>query len=216
MWVAKIKLKHDCVLGNRCEKYNVSLLAFSPVAFKEKDKIVTQSFHCMFGQPKDIDAFYNDLKKDKEVVKIERKKNMFFLIEKADNKTVGFFTQKLVLIKPILIDTKGYEYYEIGSWEKSELSEYIKKTKSKIPQTELLKLTNSKIDNIFFPKMMPDLTDKQKQAIELAIKSGYYESPKKISLRQLAKQSKLSLSTYQQHLSTAERKLLPNILSQTN
>ena len=69
------------------------------------------------------------------------------------------------------------------------------------------------MESIVFPKVMPNLTDKQKNAIELAIKSGYYESPKRISLRQLAKQSKLALSTFQQHLSAAERKLLPNIYS---
>ncbi len=131
MWVAKIKFKHNCILGNRCEKHNVSLLIFSPTAFFEKNKTLTSSFHCMFGEKKNIDAFYNDLKKDKDVVKIERKKNMFFLIEKSDNKAVGFFTSKIIQIKPVVINTHGDEFWEIGSWEKNELSEFIRKTRKK-------------------------------------------------------------------------------------
>ena len=51
--------------------------------------------------------------------------------------------------------------------------------------------------------------EKQKQAIELAIKRGYYTSPRKISLQELAKISKLSFSTFQVHLRKAEEKLIP-------
>ena len=59
---------------------------------------------------------------------------------------------------------------------------------------------------------MPNLTQLQKQAIELAIQQGYYRTPRKIDLRKLARIMNLSLSTYQQHLRAAEEKLIPNIL----
>ena len=55
----------------------------------------------------------------------------------------------------------------------------------------------------------PELTEKQKQAMNLAIKQGYYNYPRKISIEQLAKLSKLSFSTFHAHLRKAEQKLLP-------
>jgi predicted DNA binding protein len=55
----------------------------------------------------------------------------------------------------------------------------------------------------------PELTDKQKTAIELAIKNGYYEYPRKIELKKLAKIMKVSYSTYQAHLRKAEKSLIP-------
>jgi predicted DNA binding protein len=46
-------------------------------------------------------------------------------------------------------------------------------------------------------------------AMELAIKNGYYHSPRNISVEQLAKLAKLSFSTFQVHLRKAEEKLIP-------
>ena len=59
--------------------------------------------------------------------------------------------------------------------------------------------------------MLPDLTKKQKQALELAINNGYYDYPKKITMEKLAKLMKISYSTYQQHLKTSESKIMPSI-----
>ena len=74
---------------------------------------------------------------------------------------------------------------------------------------QLLSIQNKKIKSISAIKVAPELTEKQKQAIELAIKRGYYTSPRKISLQELAKISKLSFSTFQVHLRKAEEKLIP-------
>ena len=78
---------------------------------------------------------------------------------------------------------------------------------------ELLKFKKQKIRNISIVGVLPELTDKQKEVLELAIKSGYYDYPRKIELRDLAKQLKISLSTYREHLRIAERKVMPNLLN---
>ena len=56
---------------------------------------------------------------------------------------------------------------------------------------------------------MPKLSDKQKEVIQLAVKRGYYEFPRKVNLNDLAKELKLSKPTLQQHLRTAEKKVVP-------
>jgi len=213
MWIAKIRYKHDCILGNRCEKFKVSLQSFAFSVFKQNGKTVASSMHYMSGDSENIDEFVRGLKKDKNVIKLERKGDMFFLIEKADIKAVAFYTPKIIFVKPVLMDHKGYETWEIGSWEREEVSRFVNGVKKRINDFKLIKFHHVNIDNVFFPRLMPDLTSKQKRAIELAVQEGYYQSPRKVGLRELAKIMGVSLATYQQHLSAAEQKLIPNMLA---
>ncbi|MBS3086337.1 helix-turn-helix domain-containing protein [Candidatus Pacearchaeota archaeon] len=212
MWIAKFIIKHDCILGNRCEKFKVVLQSVNFSTFKEKGKVVTSSMHYISGDPKNIQNFIKDLKKDKKVIKLESKGNIFLLLENAKEKAVAYHNPKIIFIKPVLIDEKGYETWEVGSWEKEEISKFIEKVEKNFPYFKLLKFNTINLDNVFFPKLLPNLTDKQKRAIELAIKNGYYENPRKTDLRKLAKTMGLSLATFNQHLRAAERKLIPDLL----
>ena len=72
---------------------------------------------------------------------------------------------------------------------------------------EIFSLKKEKISNISVTNIKPNLTDKQKNAYDLAVKQGYYEYPKKTEIRKLAKITGLSSSTFQQHLRNAEKKL---------
>jgi predicted DNA binding protein len=212
MWVAKFIIKHDCILGNRCEKFKIILQGSNPSVYREKGKIVSSSMHYMSGEPDKINEFVKDLEKDKKVIKVERKGDMFFLLEKSEENAVRFFTPKILFTKPVLIDKQGFETWQIASHERKEIENFLGKVEKHFDNYKLLKLKETKIDNVFFPRLMPNLTELQKRAIELAIQNGYYKTPREIDLRKLAKLMSLSLSTYQQHLRAAEEKLIPNIL----
>ena len=214
MWIARIRYNHeDCILGPRCKKFKVSLQSTVFSIWKEKGKILTSSMHLMSGE--DMDGFIDDLKKDKEVISVERKGDMFLLLEKAAVKAVQYYTPKLIFIKPVLQGKDGYEEWEIGSWQKETVSKFVNGAKKQADDFKLIKFTNENINEVFFPKLIPNLTTKQRLAVELAIENGYYDSPRKIELRQLAKKMKISLATYQQHLRVAEHKLIPNALYHT-
>jgi len=213
MWIVKIKYKHNCILGNRCEKFKVTLQSTVFSVFKEKGKFVSSSLHYISGEKDNIETFIKDLEKEPKVVRLEMKGSMFLLIEKADNKVVKYYTPKIIFIKPVLMDKQGWETWEVGSWEKQEVSNFVSKIKKDIPAAQLLKFSQTNLDQIFFPRLMPDLTEKQKRALELAQEEGYYQTPRRIDLRKLAKLMKISLATYQQHLRAAEEKLIPNMLS---
>lgn len=213
MWIAKIKLRHDCILGNRCRNFKVNLQSVAFSVYKEKGTTVSSSMHHLSGDEKSIDLFVKDLQQDKKVISLERKRDMFLLLEKADKKAVSHHTPKIIFVKPVLIDMQGFEHWEIGSWDKSEISKFVNDVKKEISDFKLLKFVNVKIDNVFFPKLMPGLTSKQKRAVDLAISEGYYKNPRMTDLRELARLMKISLSTYQQHLRAAEEKLIPNALS---
>ena len=211
MWLAKIRYKHDCILGNRCQKFRITLQSVAFSVFKEKNKIVSSSLHYMSGEKHD--EFVADLEQDSKVIKLERKGNTFFLLEKAKDKVVKHYNPKIILIKPVLMDKEGYETWEIGSWEKEVVNKFVQETKKDIPSLKLLYFKQTHLDQIFFPRLLPDLTEKQKRALDLAIEEGYYHTPRKIDLRKLAKIMKISLATYQQHLRTAEEKLIPNLIN---
>ncbi len=213
MWIAKIKYRHNCILGNRCKKFNVTLQGVALSVFKENKKTITSSMFYISGDELNIDKFIKDLKKDSNVLKLERKGNTFLLLEKTKEKAIKYFNPKIMFVKPVLIDKSGYEYWEVSSWEKKEVADFVNNIKKDIKDFKLLKFVNTKIDNVFFPRLMPNFTSKQKSAIELAIENGYYKTPKKTSLRKLAKLMNISLATYQQHLRVAEEKLIPNAIS---
>jgi len=63
----------------------------------------------------------------------------------------------------------------------------------------------------FILDVVPSITWKQRQALDIAIKHGYYDYPKKTDLRELAKIMKVSYATYQAHLKKAEKRLLPRL-----
>lgn len=212
MLIAKFIIKHDCILGNRCEKFKVILQSSNPSVYREGGKIVSSSMHYMSGESDKINEFIKDLSKDKKVISLERKGDMFFLLEKSEEKAVQFFTPKILFTKPVLMDKQGFETWEIASYERKEIETFLGKVEKHFDNYKLLKLKETKIDNVFFPRLMPNLTELQKRAIELAIQQGYYKTPREIDLRKLAKLMDLSLSTYQQHLRVAEEKLIPNIL----
>jgi predicted DNA binding protein len=58
------------------------------------------------------------------------------------------------------------------------------------------------------------LTEKQQEAVSLAFRLGYFDTPRKVSADELAKKLGLSSSTLAVHLRRAERRLLSEMLNE--
>lgn len=56
------------------------------------------------------------------------------------------------------------------------------------------------------------LTDRQREAMDLAIRRGYFETPKDVTGRDLADAMGISATAFHEHLRTAERKLLTRLI----
>ncbi len=78
----------------------------------------------------------------------------------------------------------------------------------------LEKIKQTKLDDIYYTRLMPHLSSQQKTAITLAFEEGYYNWPKRTNFQVLAKRMKVSVSTYREHLKKAEQKILPNLIKQ--
>jgi predicted DNA binding protein len=218
MWVTKLTWKHDCMVGNRCKKHNVSATGYPLETYEEKGKRYHTYFKVLNGRDENIIAFVEDLKKDKRVLEVEFEGNTVFFrtyynIDELVPTT--FYHKKIFFVKPIVVDTQGVEHWELASWKKEYLSDFILNTQKSTEGLEffkVLKIEQTKITDVFFPHAMPLLTKGQKNALELAYKEGYYSFPRKIELQKLAKIAKVSLPTFREHLMKAEERLMPNLI----
>jgi len=218
MWVVKVKIKHDCTIASRCKKFKVTAFSWDLLPFEKDKKFYTYQMHHLVGKEENIKAFIEDLKKDKRIEHLEVEKNIVFLLEVRSKKEIpsSFYNLQMFYVKPVLVDTEGYEVWELASPDRSVLTEFVidlQKVKGDF-EVKILKLGKTKLSDVYYPRITPKLTEKQKRAIELAIKHGYYSVPKKVDLKNLSEIMGVSLSTFQEHLRKAETKLIPDLLKE--
>lgn len=209
MWTAKVKFSEEgTLIGSKAIKYGINLFGF-PLSYSyEKDCVVVQIAGTILGNEEDKKNFIKDLKKEKRVLNLEFNENFFIGTIKEPSYAKVLYNKNIIHLIPALISDKGYEIINIASFDKEILVKAINIIEKNL-EGEILSLEQKKVKSISITKMHPELTDKQKGAIELAIKNGYYEVPRKTSIVKLAKISNLSFSTFQVHLRKAEKKLMP-------
>lgn len=215
MWITRLKIKHDCTIGNRCKKFNCISYSLSLNNWIDKNYYYTSQRHTIEGDKKNIDKFIKELKEDKRIINLEISKNTVFFVEKRKKGEIpsSHYNPKMFFVKPVFVDRNGYEYWEMASWEKEVLMKFISDLKKeKNVELTLEKFQNVKLDTIYFPKIMPKLSNKQREAYQLAVENGYYKFPRKVGLEILAKIMKVSVSTFQEHLRKAEEKIIPSYI----
>lgn len=213
MWITRVKIKHDCIIGNRCKKFGVTTTGTPFNVFVEKGITYSPQIQTLHGNQENINEFIKDLKKDKRVTNLEVEGNTIFLIEVRKEKIPATFHHvKLIFVKPVFVDKEGYEYWEVASWKKSILTEFITNIEKEIKNIEVLKIEQTKLTDIYFAHLLPKLTVNQRRVIELAFENGYYAWPKRTDLGELSKLMKVSVPTFREHLKRAEEKLMPDLI----
>ncbi len=211
MWVARIKFStKGTLIGSRAEKYKIVLYGY-PVSFvKDKEWIKVNVVGRIIGEDNDVKRFAEDLKRQERVIHLEINNNFLVATIKEPEFLKCVYNENIFHVSPTVISHEGHELLNIASFNRKLLEKTYKALKNN--SSELLSIENKKISSISIMRMSNELTAKQRAAIELAIKHGYYSSPRKISVEELAKISKLSFSTYQVHLRKAESKLMPQLI----
>ena len=210
MWKAVFEGKHKtCILAPLCKKYKITDFVYLVNAWEEKDSFYYSEAHILQGVEENKKKFVKDLKK--QVLKLERKGNFILTLEKKPNWMAAYmplWDKRIIQTKPVIQKTDGTEHWEMACWDKQPLMQILERLPKEF-EIKLKSITQTKIDEIFLPHFMPKLSDKQKNTIELAVKRGYYEFPRKVNLNDLSKELKISKSTVQQHLRVAEKKIIP-------
>ena len=209
MWVAKLKVSSErTLIGIKGPKYSVDIFGFPLSYFYTKDWIIVNIIGIIFGKDENKREFLRDLKKEKRVVNFEINDDFFIGTIKEPIYTKAFYNSDIIYVAPIHISNEGFQLITIGAFKREPLMSFIKIMERKY-KSNLISIQQKKIKSISIAKIRPELTKKQRGAMELAIKNGYYHSPRKTDVKELARVSGLAFSTYQVHLRKAEEKLIP-------
>lgn len=211
MWRLKLKLdSFKQLLGNFAYECQVSMTGYPLSYYKDKNHLYLISSGLVFGEEKKKKNLFKKLKKSKDVIKIERSEDFIISITRQPLFTEPVYDPKIIRPTPAIINKKGYTIWDLASFERKVLEKVLKFAEKEIG-AKIISFKKEKISNISFTKLLPELTKKQKKALEIAINNGYYNYPKKINMEKLAKIMEVSYSTFQAHLKKAEGKVIPNI-----
>ncbi len=218
MWVAKMKFWHKNSLAiEAAKKFNVTILAFPLNTVIDEKTVHLTAGHLVIGDKKGKEKYFQFVKKQPKYKNVEIEGDFVVYAYEAPVKETHlqmYFTPEIFFIKPVTVKPDGYEYIEFGSWDKKNLTNFMKKVKKWLKIYDF-SIKKDKVTDIYLPHLMPKLTEKQKNAVSIAYQQGYYEYPRKTNIERLSKTMKVSPSTFQEHLRKAEEKLMPFILENT-
>ncbi|EMA31543.1 Bacterio-opsin activator HTH domain-containing protein [Halobiforma lacisalsi AJ5] len=125
------------------------------------------------------------------------------------------FEEYNCLYQPPTIHRHGWEHYTVIAFDEGDVRALLRDleadrdidvlSKTAVAEQTIPHSMLAPVDQLF-----EDLTERQLAALRLALESGYYEQPRKTSLRELAERTSVARSTYEEHLRKAENKLLTN------
>lgn len=210
MWIGKFQIRHDDWILDKTLKFQLTATGIPLNSYKKGGKQYHTGMVFVRGSEKNKHRFIESLKKDKRIKDLKVNGNQIFVLIEGDDHISPLMPKELFFIKPVYFE-KGYEYWDIGSWEKKIIFDFYEKIR-KLAEVKILLIKKSE-PAIFIQHAVPKLTKKQRYAIEQALEHGYYEYPRKISVEELAEKLGQRRTTFQEHLRKAEGKIM-NVLLQ--
>lgn len=128
---------------------------------------------------------------------------MFIDWEDTPCKLIDILFSLNIIIKELRADKNGWRL-QILFPEKQTISEFYKTTKKENINITLQKINNQYLTN---GRRKADLTPKQKEVLELALKNGYFDIPRKITTKELSDMVDISDTAISQRLRRAMKKL---------
>jgi len=216
MWILRFREKHiGCAYSPKCKKYGVSDEVYPITNYVKGGKICLTSLHLPKGKEKDVRAYVNALKRDGKVRQLEERGPLFYTLvaEPAEKKWVrSWYNPEIFYVAPIVQDSDGYETVYVASWDKGALGAMLQGMQENpdvYAELAVYAFKQATPDDIFVSRLVPKLSEKQRDALYLALEAGYYSFPRKADLKDLAKATRVSIPTFQEHLRRAEVKVMP-------
>ncbi len=218
MWVAKFRLrdKQD-IYTPSCEKYKIEFFACPYTNFIKDNRINLIVGGVISGSEENKKRFLNDIKRDKRVKSIEMHHDFIIihaehaLSREAKAEIRIFYNPQYIRVKPVHVASDGWEYWEVACLDRDELNKLVQAAREHY-QGRLFSLKKENLKSVASLELAPHLTEKQSESIKIAFKEGYYYYPRNLTLPELAKISKKSYSTFQEHLRKAESKIIDYFL----
>ena len=220
MWYLKYKYKHsDCIYVDKLKELNLNGYFYYLGEYVKGRYVYTSAMIQLIGEEKAIKKYIRYLKNHKDIIRFEVYENILFILAKHKKELSLYeavYSPILIYPAPAYLNKEGFEVIEVASWDRKAIEILIKSIEKNKTTTyfEILQFRQRKLDDIYVSKLLPKLAEKQKQAITLAFKNGYYNFPRKINLDKLAEASKVSKQTFRENLRKAEAKIIPKFISE--
>ncbi len=206
MWIARFKVWHDSIIAPITEGLAVTATVYYLNVFKKGAKLYHNKVVVFTGSEwqKAVTKFQKIFKY--EVLEVDENKCFFRVPELKAFHTI-VLSSEVFLTQPIVFKG-GFQYWEVASHDKKAIQSvyaHIKRAKGKV---EILSLTRSKHIVFAAEPLIGRLSDKQRDAFQLAYTSGYYDVPRKKSLEEIAKTANVPYTTFRERLQRAEAILM--------
>lgn len=219
--IVELELTHDCFCTDVPEKMKdgrIKLLAYT-------GSTPHTVYHLFEVKSPELNKALEMIKKHPRVreMQILRKNDNLAEIhvgaDKDPSTTKALLKSKSIFIEPAIYEG-GLEKLVLMAPSDESFREFLGhldstfdvrlKSKRYLKENEKLNLDLFRSSGFLKLKAAADLvTDRQLEAFQLASKNGYYDEPKRISIRELAEMSGISEAAFSELLRKAEKKLLP-------
>lgn len=222
MWLLKIKVYDETgTFSQIARKYQIPIYGYM-INYFSKGGYAYFNLAIFLNCNEKIKALIlNELTHNKRVHKIEDQGNFIIcqlrITENLETKRQAslFYNPSLIQVKPFLTNNDGWEELEYASFDREPLEKILSISEKSFKQ-KIIYLKQSKIQNLGVLKLFPELTNKQREILDLAINNEYYSYPRKTDIKKLSKTHNISYSTFQEHLRRAENKLMPFMAKKQN
>ncbi|MEM4633636.1 MAG: helix-turn-helix domain-containing protein [Candidatus Anstonellaceae archaeon] len=188
----------------------------SPVVYlskKNSDLDYSLIWHVGASSPSELEEYLKYVKNNPKTIRLQilekgRNNAVILLRFLSPSSTYGTVISNKVTLTSLVKVKEGFETYNIISENPTFIKKMLEEL-SCIGQVKVLRVSD------FDPKkdlFVPSITDKQAEALKIALINNYYSWPKGITLERLASIAKISRRSMQERLRRAEAKLLPFLL----
>lgn len=124
---------------------------------------------------------------------------------------------EILNLMPVLCEG-GAEYYRLIAFRHEALAELYGRLEAQGFRVEVVEQTpfNGLVSDTLVPlnTVVGRLTERQVDAIVSAYNSGYYQTPRRVNVQEIASRAGVPRTTLQEHLNKAENKLIASIVPQ--
>jgi predicted DNA binding protein len=132
-----------------------------------------------------------------------------------DDSLITRFETHNCLYMPPTVYQGGWEHYTVTAFDDRDVRQLLSDL-DRDRDIEVLSTTATetrRVPHTLFTSMdslFAGLTDRQLEALRIAVDNGYFEQPRQVSIEELASRTSVARSTYEEHLRKAQNKLIAN------
>ncbi|MFC5278096.1 helix-turn-helix domain-containing protein [Halorubrum rubrum] len=212
LYEASIRVKHECPYREISERHPDLTVREWPLSDCQVLEITSETTP--------TDELRDDIDHLGTVLHESRNDDGYHVVTQSclcslEQSIIDRFEKHNCLYQSPTIYRQGWEHYTVVAFDGEDIRELLGDLRSD-REIELLSKTSISEKQIPHSMLAPanqlfeNVTDRQLAALQLALERGYYEQPRNTSLRDLADQTAVARSTYEEHLRKAENKLLTN------